>query len=135
MVLKAQGLNPFSPKWLGVLYSDSLNNNDLSIIQYNTQGVSLDIHIGDYYIVNSSYAATDGSFLINQGGNDISTVLTAYDSSAYIVGSYKRKFQTGDINRDIIVSSGTNNFCFIYGNSLAFSSFVQAEKNCFSFSL
>jgi len=85
-------LNPFSPKWIGILYSNSLSNNDLAIIQYDTEGVSLDIHIGDYYTLNNSYANTDASFIINQGSNDVMTVMTAYNSASYMVGSYKRKF-------------------------------------------
>lgn len=41
----------------------------------------------------------------------------AFDSAAYFVASYKRKFATGDINRDTVITSGNNTFCFIYGNS------------------
>ena len=107
-------------------YNTSLDNADLAIIEYDTVGVSLNIHIDDYYAMNSSYAARDISYVTNQGSQDLVTVLTAYDASAYYVGSFKRKFSTGDVNRDSDVqSSYENTYCFIYGNSQAFTSFTQ----------
>lgn len=116
-------------------YSNTLTNNDLAIIEYDTIGVELDIHISDYYSINSSFAGTDYSFTVNQGNNDISTVMTAYDPTGYMIGSFKRKLATGDINRDIDVPSGDNTFCVIYGTSLAFSTFSQTEQFCFNFNL
>ena len=118
-----------------MIYNDSLVNADLAIIQYNTVGVNLDIHIDDYYATSATSAAKDNTYTINQGSQDVVTVLTAYDSSAYFVGSFKRKFSTGDTNRDFVVVSNANKYCFIYGNALAFSSFVQNEKICFDFTL
>jgi hypothetical protein len=135
VVHKAQGLNPFSPKWLGILYSNSLVNNDMAIIQYKTVGVVLDLNINDYYVVSATSAASDYSYVVNQGNNDCETVLTAYDSSAYFVGSYKRKFYTGDTNRDVVLNNGPNTYCFIYGDALAFTTFKQEEKVCFDFDL
>ena len=61
--------------------------------------------------------------------------MTAYDSSNYMVGSFKRKYSTGDGNRDTILSEGPNTFCVIYGNALAFGSFAQLDKYCFNFKL
>jgi hypothetical protein len=135
VVHKAQGQSAFSPKWIGMIYNDSLVNADLAIIQYSTVGVNLDIHIDDYYATSATSAARDSTYAVNQGSQDVVTVLTAYDSSAYFVGSFKRKFSTGDTNRDFVVVSDANEYCFIYGNALAFSSFVQNEKVCFNFTL
>lgn len=135
MVHKAQGLNPFNPKYIGILYSNTFINNDLAIIQYNTVGVKLDVHITDFYSVSSTSAASDLSYSTNQGSNDVYTVMTAYDASSYMVGSFKRKFSTGDLNRDIILSNGASTYCVTYGNNLAFLTFVQADAFCFNFTL
>jgi hypothetical protein len=107
----------------------------MAIIQYNTVGISLDIHINDYYSVSSTSAADDYSYTSQQGSTDVFTVLTAYDPSSYFVGSFKRKLQTGDLNRDIILSEGDSTYCVIYGNSLSFVTFAQADKFCFNFTL
>jgi hypothetical protein len=61
--------------------------------------------------------------------------MTAYDSLNYMVGSFKRKYFTGDGNRDIILSEGQNTFCVIYGNALAFTTFAQLDRFCFDFKL
>ena len=135
VVHKAQGQSAFSPKWIGMIYNNSLVNADLAIIEYSTIGVSLDIHIDDYYATSPTSAARDSTYSVNQGSQDVVTVLTAYDSSAYFVGSFKRKFSTGDTNRDFIVNSNDNQYCFIYGNALAFSTFAQNEQICFNFTL
>jgi len=92
VVHKAQGQSAFSPKWIGMTYNTSLVNADLAMIQYHTVGVSLDIHIDDYYATSASSAAKDNNYVVNQGSQDLVTVLTAYDSSAYFVGSFKRKY-------------------------------------------
>lgn len=107
----------------------------MALVQYTTVGVKLDIHIQDYYAVNSTFAAKDDAFAIQQGSQDVVLVLSAYDASQYYVGSMKRKYATGDTNRDQIVSSNDNTYCFIYGNALAFSTFVQSETQCFNFTL
>lgn len=135
VVHKAQGSNGFKPRWLGVLYSNSMSNNDLAIIQYTTKGVSLDLYTNDFFIVNSTFADYDSLFVTGQGSEDLSKVLSAYDSSSYVVGSYKRKFSTGDNNRDIILSDGNNTFCVFYGNDLVFSTFSSAQQYCFNFNL
>ncbi len=61
--------------------------------------------------------------------------MTAYDSSSYMVGSYKRKYETGDTNRDDILVNGASTYCVIYGNSLAFSSYGYSDRFCFNFTL
>lgn len=135
VVHKAQGLTAFSPKWIGVLYSNSLVNADMALAEYSTEVVELDIHIKDFYSVNNSYAAKDDTFVVQQGSQDVVEVLKAYDPTSYFVASFKRKYSTGDVNRDQNVASGPNTYCFIFGDALAFSSFQQTENQCFSFSL
>jgi len=73
----------------------------MAVVQYNTVGVKLDIHIDDFFIVNGSFANRDLGFVDLQGSNDVYTVMTSYDANNYYVGSFKRKFSTGDVNRDI----------------------------------
>ena len=85
--------------------------------------------------MNSSYAAKDNSYTPNQGSQDVVTVLTAYDSSSYFVGSMKRKFKTGDVNRDTDIVNDVNTYCVIYGPELAFSTFSQSQTFCFNFTL
>jgi len=43
-----------------------------------------------------------------QGGKDVIKTYGAFDSAGYFVGSFKRKFSTGDINRDSVLDIGTN---------------------------
>lgn len=105
IVHKAQGQSTFSPKWIGMTYNTSLVNADLAVVEYDTVGVNLDIHIDDYYATSTTSAARDISFVANQGSQDLVTVLTAYNPTSYYVGSFKRKFATGDINRDTDVQS------------------------------
>ena len=83
-----------------MLYNTSFNYADMALIQYTTIGVNLDIQIKDYYAVNASFSNADDKYVVGQGSQDLMTVLTAYDSSSYFVGSFKRKFLTGDVNRD-----------------------------------
>ncbi len=118
-----------------MLYNTSLNNADMTLVEYTTIGVKLDIHILDYYAVNASFADKDDSFVVSQGSQDVLTVLTAYDASQYFVGSFKRKYATGDLNRDSVVVNGANIYCFIFGDSLAFSTFTQVQTQCFNFTL
>ncbi len=100
VVHKSQGLNTFTPKWIGMLYNTNFTNADMALIQYTTVGVKLDIQISDYFAVNSSFSNADDKYVTGQGSQDLKTVLTAYDSTSYFVGSFKRKFLTGDVNRD-----------------------------------
>lgn len=62
-------------------------------------------------------------------------VYGAYDETGYLVASFKRKFSTGDVNRDTILEGAESRYCFIYGNSLAYNEFVQPEKQCIDFTL
>ena len=62
MVHKVQGLTGFLPRWLGISYMDTQNNTDMTLIEYTTLGVSLNIHIDDYFIVNATYANDDLSY-------------------------------------------------------------------------
>lgn len=52
-----------------------------------------------------------------------------------MVAQYKRKFSTGDVNRDNVITAGNNTFCFILGDNLAFTTFVQIERVCLNFNL
>lgn len=116
-------------------YSNNLVNADLAVVAYDTVGVNLDIHIDDYYATSASSAARDITYTVNQGSQDLVTVLTAYNSASYFVGSFKRKYSTGDVNRDVVVTSNDNQYCFIYGDAPAFNTFVQNEMQCFNFTL
>ncbi len=59
VVYKKEGLSPFVPRYIGIFYNDSTANSDMAIIQYNTVGVKLDVHIDDFYAVSSSSADYD----------------------------------------------------------------------------
>lgn len=71
VVHKVQGLNGFVPRWLGISYVDTQINTDMAIIEYKTLGVSLDIHIDDFYIVSSISAKSDLNYADLQGNNDV----------------------------------------------------------------
>lgn len=118
-----------------MFYNTSFTNADLAVVQYTTVGISLDIQIKDYFAVNASYAQLDESFKVNQGSQDLVTVLTAYNSSAYFVGSFKRKFMTGDVNRDQILADKDNTYCFMYGNALAFTNFTYSQQMCLNITI
>jgi hypothetical protein len=88
--------------------------------------LQLKVQTRDMYAVSASSAKADGLYPVKQGSDDVVKVYGAFDSSSYLIASYKRKFSTGDKNRDEIISnSSANTFCFYYGNSLAYSSFNQ----------
>ena len=78
------------------------------------------------YATDSSNALDDYDYVLNQGGGDVFENLGGVDESAYMISLLKRKFQTGDNNRDRNISAGANTFCFILGDAFAFTSFVQA---------
>lgn len=52
-----------------------------------------------------------------------------------MVGLYKRKFLTGDNNRDIDISAGENTFCFLLGDAFAFTDFTFEERICLNLNL
>ena len=72
---------------------------------------------------------------MKQGGIDIVKVYGAYDPIGYFAASYKRKWSTGDVNRDSILQGGVSRYCFIWGNDLAFGQFLQSERTCIEFTL
>lgn len=80
-------------------------------------------------------AKQDQAYTVKQGGNDVVKIYGAYDPSSYLVASYKRKWSTGDLNRDIVLKGGQSRYCFIYGNNLQFSGFAQQEKACIELNL
>jgi hypothetical protein len=134
-VFKLQGLSSFNPFWIGVTYIDSLTNTDVDIVSYQTLNYVLSVQAQDMFLTDSTHAKIDDSYVINQGSTDVYLNYGAYDPSAYFVCLYKRKFQTGDVNRDIDVSSGNNTFCFILGNNIAYSSFSPSQRICLNLTL
>ena len=135
MVHKQQGLTPYTGRWIGVTYEDSLSEVDLTVIDYTTRDFTKEVHIMDMYATNDSYAVDDYDYPLNQGGDDITENLGGVDESQYLIALYKRKFETGDNNRDRNLTSGTNTFCFILGDDFAYTSFTQSERVCLSFDL
>ena len=87
------------------------------------------------YATDSSNAMDDYDYVLNQGGNDVFENLGGVDESAYMIALLKRKFQTGDNNRDRNITAGANTFCFILGDNFVYTSFVQAERVCLQFNL
>lgn len=75
----------------------------MGIVEYATRNFELKVHIHDYFIKNSTSAKNDYDYVDYQGGNDIIRLSGALQSSSYLVASYKRKFSTGDVNRDTVI--------------------------------
>jgi hypothetical protein len=130
LVHKQQGLTPYDGKWIGITYEDSLSNVDLTMVDYSTRDFTMELHVLDMYATDSSNAGEDLDYAENQGGSDVFENLGGVDESRYMIALLKRKFQTGDNNRDRNLTSGANTFCFILGDDFAFTSFVQAERVC-----
>lgn len=89
----------------------------------------------DMYISNSSYAAEDLNYVDNQGGTDVFENLGGAISGGYMVALYKRKFKTGDNNRDINITAGDNFYCFILGRTWTFSTFIYEDRVCMNLTL
>ncbi len=106
-------------------YLDSLTDTDLAMISYETINFKLGIQTRDMYAETSQNAKLDQAYVIKQGGNDVVKVYGSYDPTSYLVASFKRKWSTGDINRDMILTGGQSRYCFIYGNSLTYAGFAQ----------
>ena len=85
------------------------------MISYEMINYTVQVGTRDMYAETSLLAKEDNLFTKNQGGIDVVKVYGAYDETGYLVASFKRKFSTGDVNRDSIVVDGENRFCFIYG--------------------
>jgi len=95
----------------------------------------LQVQARDMFITDSTNANTDGSYAISQGASDVYLNYGAYNRNGYLVSLFKRKFKTGDLNRDTNISSGDNTFCFILGNNIAFTTFVQTQRICLDLKL
>lgn len=121
IVHKQQGLTPFTGRWIGVTYVNSLTNTDFTVLEYGYRNFLFQTNIMDMYMVNSTFANQDVNFTVNQGSTDTFLNLGGASTSLYMVGLFKRKFVTGDINRDINVAAGSNTFCFFLGSSWAYS--------------
>lgn len=87
------------------------------------------------YITNNSFADQDLTYVELQGGSDVYQSLGGALEGSYTVALYKRKFRTGDNNRDRNVSNGENNFCFILGNAWAYTNFSYADRICLRLNL
>lgn len=87
------------------------------------------------HITNNSFADQDINYVQLQGGNDVFQSLGGALDATYTIALYKRKFRTGDNNRDKNISSGANNFCFILGNAWAYTNFTYADRICLNLNL
>lgn len=134
-VHKQQGLTPYTGRWIGVTYEDSLTNVDLTVIDYTTRNFLKEVHITDMYATNSTYAVDDYDYPLNQGGDDITENMGGVDEAGYMIALYKRKFETGDNNRDRNITAGANEFCFILGDDFAYTTFTQSERVCLTLNL
>jgi hypothetical protein len=79
VVHKQQGLSPFKAKWIGVTYTDSLSQIDLTMISYEMINFKVQVNTRDMYAETSTYAKEDKLFTVKQGGNDVVKVYGAYD--------------------------------------------------------
>lgn len=68
---KQQGLTPYSGKWIGITYEDSLSETDMTLIDYNYRDFTTQVHILDMYITDSTLAKEDLDYVTDQGGDDI----------------------------------------------------------------
>ena len=87
------------------------------------------------YITDETTVKKDLDYVENQGGDDKIENLGALDQTQFMIAQFKHKFSTGDVNRDKIIESGENTFCFILGDNLEYNSFVVEERQCLDFSL
>lgn len=89
----------------------------------------------DMYITNSSYALQDINYVDNQGGTDVFQDLGGATDGGYMVALFKRKFNTGDNNRDINLTAGANVYCFYLGSSWAYTNFTYDNRICLPLTL
>lgn len=89
----------------------------------------------DMYITNSTFADQDLNYVQLQGGSDVYQNLGGAMDSGYTIALYKRKFRTGDNNRDKNVSAGSNNFCFILGSAWAYTNFTYSDRICLTLNI
>lgn len=84
----------------------------------------------DMFIVNGTYVKKDIDFVQNQGGTDVFQNLGGASDTEYMVALYKRKFKTGDNNRDINVTNGNNVYCVYLGTSWNYINFTYDNRIC-----
>lgn len=89
----------------------------------------------DMYIKNGTYATEDLNYVDLQGGTDVFENLGGAVSGEYTVALYKRKFRTGDNNRDINITAGANLYCFFLGRTWAFTTFTYDDRICMNLTL
>lgn len=127
---KRQGLTPFTGRWIGLTYANSLVNTDLAIVEYGTRNFLFDVNALDMYLTNSTNAALDLDYPVRQGGTDVTKDLGGANPTEYMVSLFKRKLSTGDNNRDVNITAGDNTFCFFLGRTWAYTSFLYDERVC-----
>lgn len=132
VVNQQQGLSVFTPKWLGIAYLNSMTNSDMAVVDYLG-----DVLIRDAWSVNHTAPLNDTQYVANPGAYDLIKVNGGYDASTYLIASYCRKYATGDLNRDTVISSGNNTFCFVSGESTAMnrSTSYHTSLACINFTL
>lgn len=98
-----QGLSQFSPKWIGISYRRNMTNSDMALVEYFR-----DVNIYDIYSTGHTAPLNDTDFapFDGQGANDIIKINGGYDATKYFIGSYCRKYSTGDTNRDEDLTGG-----------------------------
>lgn len=72
----------------------------MALLEYDYNNITY----SDYYFPPAAnLPADDVTFTTNQGSDDIITIMGGIDLSSYFIATFKRKFSTGDINRDIVL--------------------------------
>jgi hypothetical protein len=132
VINQQQGLSIFTPKWMGVSYINSMTNSDMTIIEFIK-----DVQIRDAWAIGHSAPLNDTEWNPNPGAYDIVKVNGGYDASTYMIASYCRKYSTGDLNRDSVLTAGNNTFCFVSGESTAMNRTTSSHTSlsCINFTL
>lgn len=60
------------------------------------------------FIESPTFADLDSNYVDLQGADDVTKNLGGVNSDSYMVSLFKRKFSTGDTNRDSILASDAN---------------------------
>lgn len=78
----------------------------MAMISYEMINFKVQVGTRDMWAETYRVAKGDKEYTVRQGGYDVVKVYGAYDETGYLVASFKRKFSTGDINRDTILDTG-----------------------------
>lgn len=81
------------------------------------------------FMLSSTSSDLDTNFEEEHGSDD--TFLTLGSASqSWMLTMFKRKFITGDNNRDIQLNWGANTFCFLLGKERLYRTFEFTERVC-----